>query len=242
MPSNSTDPVYKMHRSFLHLAYLYIDLREAQQIVRHWKLWLPHFLAEGFTNYATEAIHVISNLTALFPKHIAYIATHNRTINMTGRPGRAKPIDQFQLLHNYLLYTCTQCRIFKQTLRTSGGNLTHQHVEDVSLAVLFLMEAAKRVDTVLGVSRQSTAHTVRDAGKDILKMATDLSERKTTEEVPSRTSPVLADNSDVGWKKLTTTSWLKDVLSKKLQQDETDTTIDLEERGVENDYKISDVV
>ena len=29
MPSNSTDPVYKTHRSFLHQAYLYIDLREA---------------------------------------------------------------------------------------------------------------------------------------------------------------------------------------------------------------------
>lgn len=107
MPSNSTDPVYKMHRSFLHQAYLYIDLREAirwengQQIVRHWKFWLPHFLAEGFTNYATEAIHLISNLTALFPKHIAYIATHNRTVNVTGRPGRAKPVDQ--LIEHYNL-------------------------------------------------------------------------------------------------------------------------------------------
>lgn len=107
IPSNSTNPVYKMHRSFLHHAYLYIDLREAirwengQQIVRHWKYWLPHFLAEGCTNYAIEAIHVISNLTAIFPKHIAYIATHNRTVNMTGRPGRAKPIDQ--LIEHYNL-------------------------------------------------------------------------------------------------------------------------------------------
>lgn len=104
------------------------------------------------------------------------------------------------------------------------------------------MEAAKRVDTVLGASRQSTAHTVRDAGRDILKMATNLIERHTTEEILSRTAPVLADNSDVGWKKLTTTSWLKDVLSKKLQQDETvesaDTTTDLEI----DDYEISNVV
>ncbi len=106
MPSNSTDPVYKMHRSFLHHAFLYIDLREAirwengQQIVRHWKYWLPHFLAEGCTNYAVEAVHVISNLIASFPKHIAYIATHNRTVNMTGRPGRAKPIDQLMEHYN----------------------------------------------------------------------------------------------------------------------------------------------
>ncbi len=77
------------------------------------------------------------------------------------------------------------------------------------------MEAAKRVDTSLGVSRQCIAHTVQDAGQDILKIATDLTERKTTEEVPDRSAPVLADNSDVGWKKLTATSWLKDILSKK---------------------------
>ena len=31
------------------------------------------------TNYASEAIHLIANLTAIFPKHIAYTAMHNRT-------------------------------------------------------------------------------------------------------------------------------------------------------------------
>ena len=62
MPTNSTDPVFKMHRSFLHHAFLYVDLREAirwengPQVVRH---WLPHFLAEGYTNYSTEAVHLI---------------------------------------------------------------------------------------------------------------------------------------------------------------------------------------
>ncbi len=55
MPTNSTDPVFKMHRSFLHHAFLFVDLREAirwengPQVVRHWKYWLPHFLAEGCT-------------------------------------------------------------------------------------------------------------------------------------------------------------------------------------------------
>ena len=112
-------------------------------------------------------------------------------------------------------------RIFKQTIRTCGGNLTSQHTEDVSLAVLFLMEAAKRADSMLGAARQTTApHTVRDASTDVLKMARDLMEKQTTQEISVRTAPTFIDNSDVGWKKLTTTTWLKDVLSKKLEQEE----------------------
>ena len=45
-PTNSIDPVYVMHRSFLHTSFLYVDLRNAiryedgPHIVRLWKLWL----------------------------------------------------------------------------------------------------------------------------------------------------------------------------------------------------------
>ena len=107
MPSTSIDPVYRMHRSLLHLAFLYVDLREAiwwecgEHIVRHWKWWLPRFIATGCSNYATGAVHLITNLRADFPKHISYITTHNRTVNMQGKGGRAKPL--YQLIERYNL-------------------------------------------------------------------------------------------------------------------------------------------
>ena len=107
MPAASKDPVFDLHRSFLYHSFRYIDLREAirwakgEQIVRHWKYWLPIFLSCGCTNYAKEAVHHIANLTAVFPKHMAYIAIHNRTANMSGKPGRAKPLDQ--LIEHYNL-------------------------------------------------------------------------------------------------------------------------------------------
>lgn len=83
MPSSSTDPVYDFHRSFLH------------HIVRHWKWSLPRFLATGCRNYAAESVNLTANLKADFPKHISYIATHNRTVNTSGVAGRGKAIDQF---------------------------------------------------------------------------------------------------------------------------------------------------
>ena len=104
-PATSPDTVYGLHRSFLHM---YVDLRNAiryedgEHIIRHWKWWLPRFIATGCKNYALEAANLIANITAKFPKHMAYIAIHNRTVNMDGRCGHGKPVDQ--LMEHYNLY------------------------------------------------------------------------------------------------------------------------------------------
>ena len=107
MPAGSIDPVYAMHRSFLHTAFLYIDLRNAirhedgPHIVRLWKLWLPRLIGTGRKNYAAECVHMIASLCADLPRHLSYIATHNRTVNMEGKAGRGKPVDQ--LIEHYNL-------------------------------------------------------------------------------------------------------------------------------------------
>ena len=100
MPVESTNPHYSMHRSFLYTAFLYHDLREAvryeegSHVIRQWRMWLPIFLGTKCHNYATEAVNLLANLKADFPKHIAYITIHNRTVNINGSPGHGKPIDQ----------------------------------------------------------------------------------------------------------------------------------------------------
>ena len=106
MPTTVKDPVHMLHRSFLHHAFLYIDLREAirwedgPEIVRHWKWWIPRFIGTGKKNYAAEAVNMIANITADFPKHIAYLATHNRTVNVEGKPGHGKRVDQLMEHYN----------------------------------------------------------------------------------------------------------------------------------------------
>ena len=106
MPTTSEDPTYMLHRTLLHLGFLYVDLRNAirwedgPHIVRHWKYWLPRFIATGCKNYAAESVHLIAKLAADFPKHLAYIATNNRTVNMEGKPGHGKPIDQLMEHYN----------------------------------------------------------------------------------------------------------------------------------------------
>ena len=96
--TESNDKVFEFSRSFMHAAFLYHDLREAirhedgEHIIVHWKLWLPYFLGTGRKNYSAEAANLICN--ANFPKHMAYIATHNRSVNTKGKHGHGKPVHQ----------------------------------------------------------------------------------------------------------------------------------------------------
>lgn len=107
VPHESKDAIHALHRSFLHVAFMYIDLRnairneEGPQIIRHWRHWMVLFVGMNCKNYATEALNLLSNLAANFPQHIAYIATHNRTVNTQGKYGHGKPIDQ--MLEHYNL-------------------------------------------------------------------------------------------------------------------------------------------
>ena len=95
----SEDPVYALHRSFVATAFLYSDLQQAirfengPHIIHLWKMWLLRFLETG-KNYSTEAAHLICNVQPDYPKHIAYIVVHNRTVNTDCKPGHRKPIDQ----------------------------------------------------------------------------------------------------------------------------------------------------
>ena len=97
-------------------------------------------------------------------------------------------------------------------MRGGGGNITKSHAEEVSLCALFLMDASKKVDREFDVHR-TTAHTVRDADKDISKLTSILIEDKVVVQNKERISPCFSDPTDIGHKKLGTTSWLADTLA-----------------------------
>ena len=43
---------------------------------------------------SVECVHQIATLCADLPKHLSFIAIHNRTVNVEGKAGRGKPLDQ----------------------------------------------------------------------------------------------------------------------------------------------------
>ena len=58
-------------------------------------------------NYTTEAVYVLCNITCDFPAHTAYIAVHNRGVNISGVEGRVKPLDQLNQHYNLLIHAAT---------------------------------------------------------------------------------------------------------------------------------------
>ena len=71
-----------------------------------------------------------------------------------------------------------------------------QHIEDVSLCGLFLLDAAKKADELFGVHKPSTRHTVRDAQGDITKLCSYLIDNKASKEDLSRTSILTFDDPE----------------------------------------------
>ncbi len=115
-----------------------------------------------------------------------------------------------------------------------------KHVEDVSLSILFLLEAAKKTDRAFQVTTRSSSHTVHSSQMDTEKMTKHLLEMKTTTEVKGRDTPAFADATDTGYQKLSTTSWLTDRLlasdlNEELEEEDMNGELDL-------DYELADVV
>ena len=84
----------------------------------------------------------------------------------------------------------------KQALRSSGGNVTEQHIVDVSLSALFLLEAAKKADRALDVTPQTSAHTTRNAENEIDKMVNHLLQKDVMTEVIGRSIPEFSDATE----------------------------------------------
>ena len=134
----------------------------------------------------------------------------------------------------------TNYRVFKQTLRSAGGNLTQKHVENVSLCALFLMEASKKADKFFNVPPPTTAHTIRDSDKDVEKMVSHLLEAKVSTADRDWTSSPFKDPVESGWAKLWTTDWLKNALARDLAEDTPD--LEAREQELDIDYELADIV
>ncbi|XP_062504572.1 uncharacterized protein LOC134181330 [Corticium candelabrum] len=139
---------------------------------------------------------------------MAYIVTHNRTVNVSGRPGKGKPIDMAIEHHNLIL---------KNALRSSSANVTEEHLSTISLASQQLHEAAILYDTELNISVYDGTHTETSSQNDILKMTKSLLENRVTTKIPGRhiqSSQPFEPPFDIGWNVAIGKRWIKKFLKK----------------------------
>ena len=133
----------------------------------------------------------------------------------------------------------SKCRVLKESLRSSGGNLTERHTEDLSMCALLLMEAAKKTDREYGCS-QSSGHTTTDASRDIDKMMGCLMEAQVALEVSNRNTPAFEDPTEKGLHKMFNTSWIQDTLSRTVVLEDDLQAVEREDTEVNLDYELAD--
>ena len=80
--------------------------------------------------------------------------------------------------------------------------------------------------------------TVTDASSDIQKITKHLLEKNATTEVTGRSSPAFKDPTEEGWKKLSCTDWIQQILTNTVEDD-----LHEQQRGeTDLDYEIYDVI
>eukprot|EP00118_Oscarella_pearsei_P012703 m.95669 g.95669 ORF g.95669 m.95669 type:complete len:849 (+) comp36860_c0_seq1:177-2723(+) len=177
--NDEVDHMFNFHRSFVRLGLLYRDLQEAirredgPRIIRHWRMWLVFFLAAKRTNYSFEAANLLANLQADFSRWLAYVVTHNRTVNAVGKYGHGKPVDM-AIEHQNL--------IIKNALRSASANVTFNHIKTISLASSTLYEVLTLCDKEFGLS----SHTTTPCNEDVDVMTRSLLDSRVVERIPSR--------------------------------------------------------
>ena len=92
-----------------------------------------------------------------------------------------------------------------------------QHIEDVSLCGLFLLDAAKKADELY---KPSTRHTVRDAQGDITKLCSYLIDNKASKEDLLRTSILTFDDPETKGLEQVAKGWIEEYLSVSVQFEE----------------------
>ena len=182
----NADHMHNFHKSFMQMALLYEDLRNAikhedgPRIIQHWRIWLQYFLASKRTNYSNEAANLLANLKAEFSKWLAYLVVHNRTINSSWRPGHGKTIDMAVEHHN---------PVIKTAIRSSGGNITLHHLKMMSLTSQMLYDAAVLCDEEVLAGHKRSQHHSTKAQKHIEMMTASLLEFQVTCRIPERKLP-----------------------------------------------------
>ena len=232
------DQIFNRHRCYLHASLLYHDLRNAircedgPSIIAQWRWWLVYFLASKRTNYSQEAANLLANLKSNFSERMAYIVTHNRTVNVSGHPGRGKPIDMAIEHHNLIL---------KNALRSSGLNVTQEHLTTISLASQQLHEAAVLCDKELYIPANDGDHTETGYQNDIKIMTESMLQNKVTKKISGRhiqPSQLFEPPFDIGWSVATGKQWIK----KFLRKTETIADFECDERESHQDMEDIDSI
>ncbi|KAF8075810.1 hypothetical protein FPV67DRAFT_1711092 [Lyophyllum atratum] len=140
------------------------------------KIWALSFRGSGRTKYAYEMLHIIHNLTRVWPKPVRDIVLNNWLLNPTGKPNSFVEMDLVQEHLNFWI---------KSYYKAHGSNASWEWLELVAPCVTALRQLANGLNDLLG-NDQGMRHAPPDLTEDIETLMTSLEEHKVYRIVPGR--------------------------------------------------------
>ncbi|KAF8056881.1 hypothetical protein FPV67DRAFT_1430943 [Lyophyllum atratum] len=130
---------------------------DSGRVVLVLKTWALSFRGSGRTKYAHEMLHLIHNLTSVWPKGIRQIVLNNWLINPTGKPNSFIEVDLMQEHMNFWI---------KNFYRAHGSAASWEWLEMIAPCVNILRQLARNFKQMLGTDL-GTAHHPMDLTIDL---------------------------------------------------------------------------
>uniref|UniRef100_A0A8H7Y8R3 DUF6589 domain-containing protein n=1 Tax=Psilocybe cubensis TaxID=181762 RepID=A0A8H7Y8R3_PSICU len=176
---------------------------DSGRIILVLKTWALSFRGSGRTKYAHEMLHLIHNLTHVWPKAIRVfvsdIVLKNWVLNPSGEPNRFVEMDLVQEHLNFRI---------KVLYKAKGSNASWEWLEIISPCVVALSDLQKMLNDTLG-SDQGTKHAPPDLTNDIRSLMESLSDHEVYTIKKGRSlndDEMVKDVISVGLQNLTTGS------------------------------------
>ncbi|KAK1230299.1 hypothetical protein PQX77_006614 [Marasmius sp. AFHP31] len=177
------DVVFENACLFLRDALYSFELRRAVKagdsgrVVQVLKIWALSFRGNGRTKYAYEMLHLIHNLTHVWPKEVVKIVLNNWLVNTTGKENRFLEVDLLQEHLNYWI---------KVFYKAHGSNMSWEWIAMIAPCVNILRHLATAMNESLG-HRQGSRHRSANIQNDINALMKSYKEHNVYEVREGRT-------------------------------------------------------
>ncbi|KAH9901536.1 hypothetical protein C8Q73DRAFT_635931 [Cubamyces lactineus] len=183
-PPKTGDMVFENAILFLRDALVLREFTDAikagdsGRVVTVLKLWALAFRGSGRIKYAYELLHLIHNLTHVWPEPLRRkIILNNWLVNPTGKDDSWVEVDLMQEHLNFWT---------KNVYQAHGSNASWEWLQTISPCIDILRRLATQINEDLG-ARQGNKHTTPDLDFDIHELMDSLAHHRVYDVEPGRT-------------------------------------------------------
>ncbi|KAJ8090045.1 hypothetical protein PM082_018625 [Marasmius tenuissimus] len=141
------------------------------------KRWAFSYRGNGQTKYTYEMLHLLHNITQVWPKPLRDIVLNNWLLNLQGKEDSFVEVDLVQEHLNYWI---------KRIYKAHGSNSTWEWLAMISPCIGTLRKLATDMANTVGEATQGTRHAAADLSNDINTLMESLEHHKVYQVIKGR--------------------------------------------------------